>query len=132
MKRYQHAKDKKPTERVSFYIALSVCLMAVGFAAWSAYSTFTETPQPTDVTYFSSLSTENAAVAQEMTGVTEPETQAPTEAATQQPEQQAEDRKLQFLAGVCHHEQDQDRNPQQILPLNGAFRTAPSYSSPVL
>lgn len=87
MKKYQHAKNKKPTERVSFYIALSICLMAVGFAAWSAYSTFNETSEPGDNTYFSSLSTENAAVAQEMTGVTEPETQAYTEAATQLPTQ---------------------------------------------
>ena len=33
MKKYQHRKEKKPTERVSFYIALSICMMAVGFAA---------------------------------------------------------------------------------------------------
>ena len=88
MKRYKHAKDKKPTERVSFYIALSICMMAVGLAAWSAYSTFFDTPESSDNTYFSSLSTEQAAVAQEMTGVTEAQTEtieiteAPTQAET--------------------------------------------------
>lgn len=95
MKKYKHASDKRPTERVSFYIALSVCLMAVGFAAWSAYSTFGGTPQPSDNTYFSSLSTENAAVAQEMTGVTESETQPPTQTVTltpTQPETESEQR----------------------------------------
>ena len=85
MKRYKHANDKRPTERVGFYIALSVCMMAVGFAVWSAYSTLNEDINPSDNTYFSSLSTENAAVAQEMTGVTEPETQAVTAAPTEHP-----------------------------------------------
>lgn len=86
MKNYKHAKDKKPTERVGFYIALSICMMAVGFAVWSAYSTFSGTPEPSDHTYFASLSTENEAVAQEMTGVTEAETRQPeTVPATEPP-----------------------------------------------
>lgn len=91
MKNYKHAKEKKPTERVGFYIALSICMMAVGLAVWSAYSTLSEPAESSDNTYFSSLSTENAAVGQEMTGVTEadtqavtePETEAPTDAATE-------------------------------------------------
>lgn len=91
MKRYQHAKDKKPTERVGFYIALSICMMAVGFAVWSAYSTLGGTPEVSDNTYFSSLSTENEAAAQEMTGVTEAETQQPTAAATIPPAQSETD-----------------------------------------
>ena len=89
MKNYKHAKEKRPTERVSFYIALSICMMAVGFAVWSAYSTLNGTAEPESNTYFSSLSTENAAVAQEMTGITEPQpqTQAPTLAPTEPPTQ---------------------------------------------
>lgn len=83
MKKYKHAKDKRPTERVSFYIALSICMMAVGFAAWSAYLTLSGDAEPSDNTYFSSLSTENAAVAQEMTGVTVEQTGAPTVAVTE-------------------------------------------------
>lgn len=91
MKNYKHAKEKRPTERVGFYIALSICMMAVGLAVWSAYSTLSEPTEPNDNTYFSSLSTENAAVDQEMTGVieentepvTEPITEAPTEKETE-------------------------------------------------
>lgn len=91
MKTFKHAKEKKPTERVSFYIALSICMMAVGLAVWSAYSTMNDTTEPGDNSYFSSLATENAPVGQEMTGVTEaetdavtePETEAPTEAETE-------------------------------------------------
>ena len=90
MKNYKHAKDKKPTERAGFYIALSICMMAVGFAVWSAYSTLSGDVEPSDHTYFSSLSTENAAVAQEMTGVTEEETVPPTVTATEEPEQPEE------------------------------------------
>ena len=132
MKRYQHAKDKKPTERVSFYIALSVCLMAVGFAAWSAYSTFTETPQPTDVTYFSSLSTENAAVAQEMTGVTEPETQAPTEAATQQPEQQATEAERNIIISEKDPDATQDvMSDDASTPLKAVLKIDESLIYPV-
>ena len=88
MKRFKHANEKKPTERVGFYIALSICMLAVGFAVWSAYSTMNGAADPSDNTYFSSLSTEQAAVAQEMTGVTEAETEAPTQAATELPEQE--------------------------------------------
>ena len=85
MKNYKHAKQKRPTERVSFYIALSICMMAVGLAVWSAYSSFSEPTEQSDSTYFSSLSTENAAVGQEMTGVTEEATQAPTQPPTAVP-----------------------------------------------
>lgn len=75
MKRYKHTKEKKATERVSFYIALSVCMMAIGLAVWSAYSTFSDQADE-DESYFSSLSSTTAPVAQEMTGVTEQETAA--------------------------------------------------------
>ena len=92
MKQYKHAKNKKPTDRAGFYIALSVCMMAVGFAVWSAYSTLSETTEPGDSTYFSSLSTEEAAVAQEMTGVTEAETQALSAVETQAPATEPERR----------------------------------------
>lgn len=86
MKKYKHAKDKKAYERVSFYIALSVCMMAVGLAVWSAYSTLSDRAQP-ESSYFSSLATQSAAVAQDMTGVTVAETQAPTEIPTEAPTQ---------------------------------------------
>ena len=85
MKNYKHTKSKKPTERVSFYIALSICMMAVGFAVWSAYSGMNTEPESSSNTYFSSLSTEEAPVAQEMTGVTEGQTEAEPDAVTEAP-----------------------------------------------
>lgn len=85
MKKYQHRKEKKPTERVSFYIALSVCMLAVGLAVWSAYTAFVE-PEDEKESYFSSLNGGQTAVAQDMTGVTVPvSTSAPTAAATAAP-----------------------------------------------
>ncbi len=74
MKQYKKIKEKKkPTERVSFYIALSICMMAVGLAVWSAYTSFSDVTEPEEESYFSSLSSPTAAVAQDMTGVTEKE-----------------------------------------------------------
>ncbi len=86
MKRYIQKEKKNAAERVGFYIALSVCLVAVGLAVWSAYSTFgKEDPNDSDH-YFASLkSAATQPVAQDMTGVTEAATEAPTVPATQAP-----------------------------------------------
>ena len=82
MKRYKHAKER--TDRVGFYVALSVCLIAVGLAFWSAYTTLTDTSDASDNEYFSSLVSETSQpVAQEITGVTEPETVPDTEQQTE-------------------------------------------------
>ena len=78
MKNYKHAKEKRPTERVGFYIALSVCMMAVGLAVWSVYTSMEDEPAQDDASYFSSLVSPTAAVAQDMTGVTEAETEPET------------------------------------------------------
>ena len=83
MKQYQHTK-KDSAERVGFYIALTVCIAAVGLAIWSAYSTLSE-PEESGGSYFASLSSATAPAAQPMTGVTESPTSAPTAAATAQP-----------------------------------------------
>lgn len=86
MKRYVHKEKKNATERVSFYIALSVCMVAVGLAVWSAYSTFGKTEESDSNQYFASLkSTATQAVAQDMTGVTEAPTVPPTAPPTQKP-----------------------------------------------
>ena len=98
MKRNKHAKPKKLTERAGFYVALSVCLMAIGMAVWSAYTALGGgSLDNDDSSYFSSLSaTSAAAVAQDMTGVQGTEdtqsaaqdnTQAPSEPETRQQEQ---------------------------------------------
>lgn len=82
MKRYKHSKDS--TERVGFYVALSVCMVAVGLAIWSAYSTFNDYVDETDEEYFSSLtSPATVSVIEDVTGVTEPATE-PTQAPTQE------------------------------------------------
>lgn len=85
MKRYMKPK-KDLSDRVGFYIALSICLVAVGLAIWSAYSTFGKTEDSDSDHYFASLkSSATQAVAQDMTGVTEPATQVPTRPATEAP-----------------------------------------------
>ena len=95
MKKYKHAKQKKLSERAGFYVAMSVCLMAVGMAVWSAYTALSgdsvNTGEISGGSYLSSLSTTPAAVAQDMTGVIEAETvsgseptQAPTDAVQPQ------------------------------------------------
>ncbi len=88
MKRYIQKEKKNATERVGFYIALSVCLVAVGLAIWSAYSTFGKADESDSDSYFASLKTSpTRAVAQDMTGITEAPTAAPTEAPTEAPTQ---------------------------------------------
>lgn len=85
MKRFIVEKKKNTTERVGFYVALSVCMVAVGLAVWSAYTSFGDQNSDSDH-YFASLKTSpTQAVAQDMTGVTEPATQAPTQPTTTAP-----------------------------------------------
>lgn len=85
MKKYKHNRSKKPTERAGFYIALSICLVAVGLAVYSTYTSVSEYLSQDDE-YYSSLVESTAPVAQEVTGVTEPETETepPTEEETQE------------------------------------------------
>lgn len=83
MKRYVHKEQKDATERVGFYIALSICMVAVGLAIWSAYSTFGKNTDDGGHTFASLKSTSTQAVAQDMTGVTEADTQPATESATE-------------------------------------------------
>ena len=72
MKTAKRAK-KESSERVGFYVALSVCMFAVGLAVWSAYTSFDTQPDESDSGYFASLSSTTAPVAEQMTGVTEAE-----------------------------------------------------------
>ncbi len=85
MKRYKHEKARK--DRIGFYVALSVCLIAVGLAVWSAYTTVTDRLDASEDEYFSSLMTEPIEdVAQDMTGVTEPDTEPETAEPEPEPE----------------------------------------------
>lgn len=83
MKEYQHTK-KESTDKVSFYIALTICMVAIGLAIWSAYSSIEE-GDGDDGGYFASLSAATQPVVQEMTGVTESPTSVPTEPGTSAP-----------------------------------------------
>ncbi len=86
MKRYIEKEKKNATDRIGFYIAMSICLVAVGLAIWSAYSTFGKNNTSDSDHYFASLkSNATQPVAQDMTGVTEPETQPATAAPTSSP-----------------------------------------------
>ena len=76
MKKYKHNSAKKPTERVGFYIALSICLVAVGLAVYSTYTSVSEYLNNSDDEYSSSLVETVSPVAQNVTGVTEPATTA--------------------------------------------------------
>lgn len=75
MKKYKHNKAKKRTERVGFYIALSICLVAVGLAVWSTYTSVSDYLKQSDDEYYSSLVETTAAVAQDVAGVTEKPTE---------------------------------------------------------
>lgn len=72
MKKYKHKSSKKPTDRVGFYIALSICLVAVGLAVYSTYTSVSDyLKQSDDEEYTSSLVETTAPVAKDVTGVTE-------------------------------------------------------------
>ena len=86
MKRYVHKEQKNATDRIGFYVALTICMVAVGLAIWSAYSTFGNEAKDDSDHYFASLkSTATQPVAQNMTGVTEADTSPATEAPTAAP-----------------------------------------------
>ena len=76
MKKYKHNAKGKPTERVGFYIALSICLVAVGLAVYSTYTSVSEYLAKSDEEYYSSLMEETVPVAQDVTGVTETSTES--------------------------------------------------------
>lgn len=83
MKQYKHTKEDS-SERVGFYVALTICMVAVGLAIWSAYSTISDSADEGGSGYVASLGT-TAPVAQDVTGVTERATSVPTVAATAAP-----------------------------------------------
>lgn len=76
MKKYKHNSTKKPTERVGFYIALSICLVAVGLAVYSTYTSVSDYLSAGEDEYTSTLTETTAPVAADVTGVTEAEVTA--------------------------------------------------------
>lgn len=134
MKKYKHVKEKKATERVSFYIALSICMMAVALAVWSAYTTFSEEDGEKEG-YFASLTGEEAAVAQQMTGVaarpTVPATQAPTFAPTEV-QTEAQEKEKGFTLSETKPPQTEDGSSEsELTALQAVLRVSDSLVYPV-
>lgn len=84
MKKYKHKSKKKPTDRVGFYIALSICFVAVALAVWSTYTSINEYVSDSDAKYTASLVESTSAVSSSVSGVVEEQTQVATEAPTTQ------------------------------------------------
>ena len=83
MKLYNANKRKRSTkERVGFYTALSICLAAVGMAAYSTYVNLSSD-------YSAAETSPTAAVNRLVTGVTETETQTKATEATVKPTTEA-------------------------------------------
>lgn len=132
MKKYKHAKEKKATDRVSFYIALSICMLAVGMAVWSAYTTLSDTQDMSDSTYFSSLSTENAPAAREITGMTEAPTAAPTAVPTAAPTQPPTEQERRLLITETRPpEKERTVSSDTGDPLQAVLKVADSLVYPV-
>lgn len=137
MKKYKHTKDKKLTERASFYVTMSVCMMAVGMAVWSAYSTVSNSlDAPAEEGYFSSLSSDQAAVAQDMTGVTEIPTEqstqtAHTEIPTDQPTKPAEQPRGIALSETMPPKADSTEVQSALNPMQAVLKVDESLVYPV-
>ena len=74
---YNQKKRRSKKERIGFYTALSICIIAVGMAAYSTYTSFT-------AYYDNQPKTTGKPVNQVVTGVTEDETET-TEEPTEEP-----------------------------------------------
>ena len=78
---YRQKKKRSKKEQVGFYTSLTICIIAIGMAAYSTFTSFTG--------YFQEDATEAAPVNQVVTGVTEPETVA-TETTEETTEEKTE------------------------------------------
>jgi len=74
MNNYKKNKRKSKSERVGFYVALSICIVAVGLAVWSTYTSVNDYLKSTsEEDYRSSLGSVED-VQKNVTGITEPVT----------------------------------------------------------
>lgn len=134
MKKYKHAKQKKLSERAGFYVAMSVCLMAVGMAVWSAYTALSsDVGEIGGDSYLSSLSTTPAAVAQDMTGVTEAETvdgSEPTQAPTDDAQPQEKTRSF-TLSETMPAETEATETSGELSSMQAVLKVNDSLTYPV-
>lgn len=77
-------KRKNKSEKVGFYVALSICLVAVGLAVWSTYTSVSDYMQNTDNSGLKSSLSSIEDANNKVTGVTETTTEPPTEVTTVQ------------------------------------------------
>ncbi len=135
MKKYKNTQKKKAYERAGFYVALSVCLMAVGMAAWSAYSALSDNAVDSDSSYFSSLSSATVAVGQDMTGVTESETAAETQQTeTQIPTQeqtQPQEKTRSFSLSETMPEESDSAEQKALTTMQAVMKVDDSLVYPV-
>lgn len=70
MKKYsKHKASHRPSDRVGFYIALSICLVAVGLAVWSTYTSVGDYLKEKNNEISASMTDEQALVAKDVEGV---------------------------------------------------------------
>lgn len=70
MKKYsKHKSSHRPSDRVGFYIALSICLIAVGLAVWSTYTSVGDYLKEKNGEFSASLGDTNAPVSKDVEGV---------------------------------------------------------------
>ncbi len=97
MRRYSYQKNKKSRkEKIGFFTAFSVCMVAVALALWSTYASIGgfDNQNVTEPTYIATIAPDTEAVNNYVTGVTvtEPaeETFVQTEAPVTEPEETEE------------------------------------------
>ena len=137
MKRYQHSKeDRDSSEKIGFYVALTICMAAVGLAIWSAYSTINDAIDEGDSGYVASLSTATEPVGQHVTGMTEAEASVPTTGATQAPTAAPTEPATQAAEQTPHEDAtvpraDQTELQNEISSLQAVLRVTDSLIYPV-
>lgn len=137
MKEYKHNKhEKESTEKVGFYVALSICMIAVGLAIWSAYSAVGEDIDEGGGSYYASLSDATAPVGQDVTGVTEAPSTAPTKpsdaAPTVRPTEPAAQAPTRTPSddATVPREEDEERE-EELSSLQAVLRVTDSLAYPV-
>lgn len=128
MKKYKHKSSKKPKERVGFYIALSICLVAVGLAVWSTYTSVSDYLNESDE-FEATLIETTTPVAKDVEGVT----QEVTEETVEETEGETRDSEISlFESSTLPDTEDVDADAESSLePLSPVFKVTDSLIYPV-
>ena len=132
MKKYKHKSSKKPTERVGFYIALSICLVAVGLAVWSTYTSVSDYMlQKANDEYNAALNETTVPVVQDVTGVTEGSTIAPESTADEQAVEETRDNELTLYESSTLPDTEDVDAKSDLDSLSQVFKVKESLIYPV-